>query len=453
MAFPKDFVWGAAAASYQIEGAAFEDGKGWSVWDRFVRKRHAIARGHTGDVACDHYHRYTEDVQLMQRIGLQGYRMSLSWPRILPDGSGQVNAKGLDFYSRLIDALLEAEIQPWVTLFHWDYPLALFNRGGWLNRDSVEWFGEYAGVVADALGDRVRHWMTLNEPQVFLGLGHYQGEHAPGLRMSWADVLQATHHALMAHGRAVQVIRDRASADGTQVGYAPVAIVRLPADESPASMAAAHRATFAVERRDTWNTPWFTEPVFNGQYPEDGLRLFADDLPEIHDEDLSLISQPLDFVGMNCYFGEQVGVGEDGTPVPRDFAPGHPRTGFDWPVTPDAMYWAPKWLHERYQLPIVVTENGISNLDWVHLDGKVHDPQRIDFTTRYLRALHRAGEEGVPLKGYFHWSILDNFEWSVGYWQRFGLVYVDYQTQARIPKDSAAWYADVIKTNGANALT
>jgi beta-glucosidase len=450
MSFPKDFVWGAAAAAYQIEGGATADGKGSSVWDMFCAKRDAIWNAQSGDVACDHYNRYSEDITLMKNIGLRAYRLSVSWPRVLPQGVGSVNEAGVDFYDRLIDRLLEAKIVPWVTLFHWDYPLALYYRGGWLNRDSVEWFGQYAALIARRLGDRVSHWMTLNEPQVFIGAGHQEGRHAPGDRLRFAEVLRAGHHALLAHGRAVQALR--AERSNFRIGFAPVGLPKMPATNAALDIEAARHATFDVDVRTTWTNSWWMDPVFLGRYPDSGLRFYGAEVPEVSAEDLALISQPIDFCGVNIYQGTYVR-SREGRPalVPHDV--GHPITAFDWSVTPDALYWGPRFFWERYNKPIVITENGISCRDWVSRDGQVHDPQRIDFIARHLIELRRASADGVPIDGYFHWSFIDNFEWAHGYKHRFGLVFCDYPSQRRIVKDSARFYSDVIATNGESLAT
>jgi len=447
MVFPGDFIWGAATASYQVEGAAFEDGKGASVWDMMCRKENAIWNNQTGDVACDHYHRYVEDVALMQHIGLKAYRFSISWPRVLPDGVGAVNQKGLAFYDRLVDALLAAGITPFITLFHWDYPYALYCRGGWLNADSPQWFADYAAVAVDRLSDRVQHWIPQNEPQCFIGLGHLDGTHAPGDRLALAEVLRAAHHSLLAHGRAVQTIRARAKSK-PQVGCAPVGVVSMPATDSPADIAAAMKAMESIAARHLWNNTWWSDPIFLGRYPHDGLKLFGSAAPKVGPGDMQIIHQPPDFFGVNIYHGACVKAGPDGNPVTVPQPDGHALTAFRWPVTPEALYWGPKFLFERYGRPVIITENGMAGLDWPALDGQVHDPQRIDYTARYLRELRRAIADGVDVRGYFHWSLMDNFEWAEGYRQRFGLVHVDYATQARTPKDSARWYARVIATNG-----
>jgi beta-glucosidase len=447
--FPDGFTWGAAAASYQIEGAATEDGKGLSVWDMFCRQPGRVWEGHTGDIACDHYHRWKEDIAVMKAIGLQAYRLSVSWPRVIPAGTGAVNARGLEFYDRLVDGLLEAGIEPWVTLFHWDFPYELYLRGGWLNRESVDWFTEYAEVIVHKLSDRVSRWMTLNEPQCFLGLGLRDGIHAPGDKLGIKEVLTAAHHTLMAHGSAVQVIRAHAQKPPS-IGWAPVGCAFVPATDSPADIAAARTATWSIREKNFWNNTWWADPVFLGHYPEDGLRVYGHDAPTVRPGDMELIRQPMDFYGVNIYSATKVRAGADGAPETVPLRPGHPHTLFLWKVMPDALYWAPRFLHERYHAPIVITENGLSNQDWVSLDGKVHDPQRIDFMERYLSELRRAHRDGVPVQGYFTWSIMDNFEWAEGFKQRFGIVYVDYETGKRTLKDSASWYREVIRTNGAN---
>jgi beta-glucosidase len=447
-AFPQGFRWGAAAASYQIEGAANEDGKGQSVWDMFCRRPGAVWEGHTGDVACDHYHRFREDVALMKRLGLKAYRLSIAWPRLLPEGVGGESAAGIGFYDRLIDELLGAGIEPWITLFHWDFPLSLYYRGGWLNRDSAEWFGDYAELVAKRFSDRVRHFMTLNEPQVFIGAGHMEGRHAPGDKFPFREVLLAGHHVLLAHGQAVRALRASAR-QPLSIGFAPVGLPNLPLTETREDVLAARTATFSVTAQTAWTNTWWMDPVYLGSYPEDGLALYGADAPEIRAGDMELIAQPLDFFGANLYQGSSVRAGDNG-PEHVARAVGSPLTAFEWSVTPDVMYWGPKFFWERYRKPIVVTENGISCRDWIALDGKVHDPDRIDFTARHLLALRRAIGEGVPVDGYFHWSFIDNFEWAHGYKHRFGLIFCDYATQRRIPKDSAEWYAQVIASNGAS---
>jgi beta-glucosidase len=449
MKFPDGFVWGAASSAYQIEGGHDADGKGPSVWDVLCRRPGAVFGGHTGDVACDHYHHSQEDVGLMKAIGLRAYRFSISWPRVMPEGTGRVNEPGLAFYDRLVDALLEAGIQPWVTLFHWDYPQVLFWRGGWLNRQSPEWFAEYAKVVVERLSDRVRHWITLNEPQIFLGPDGGDSTGAPSLRPTVGERLRTAHHALMAHGRAVQLIRGCAR-QPPSIGWAPIGRTKYPASERKADVDAARRLMMAVAARDFWNNTWFADPVVLGAYPEDGVGLFDVPMDFVQPGDLETIRQPLNFYGVNIYDGEAVEAGPDGSPRVLPHPPGHPQTAIRWFITPEALYWGPRFLHERYRLPIVITENGMSGTDWVDLDGRVRDAARIDYTRRYLRALGGAIADDVDIRGYFHWSILDNFEWQQGYKERFGLVHVDYATQKRTLKDSARWYGRVIATNGAS---
>jgi beta-glucosidase len=445
--FPSPFVWGAASASYQIEGAIQEEGKGLSVWDQFCRQPDRVWAGQSGEIACDHYHRFAEDIQIMADIGLQAYRFSIAWSRVLPEGVGTVNAKGLDFYDSLVDELLTHQIQPWVTLFHWDFPDSLYTQGGWLNPDSADWFADYVGVVVERLSDRVQHWITLNEPQCFIGLGHLTGEHAPGLQLGFSDILRLSHHVLLAHGKAVQEIRAKARTKPT-IGISMYGVVKVPASPTPQDIQIATQAMAAVTEKTAWQNTWFADPILLGRYPEEGLSFFHAELPPIGSEDFQTIAQPLDFLGLNIYSGRRVSANASGEPAIQPAPLGAPITSMDWEVMPDSLYWGTRFFYERYHLPLVITENGMPNLDWVHQDGKVHDPQRIDFHTRYLQALEQAIAEGVNIQGYFVWSFTDNFEWAYGFKQRFGLVYIDYETQARILKDSAAWYKTVIQSHG-----
>lgn len=448
MAFPQDFVWGVAAASYQVEGAAKEDGRGLSVWDVFSETPGKTFQGDTGEVACDHYHRFRDDIDLMKQIGVHAYRLSVSWSRVLPDGIGKVNEAGLDYYDRLIDDMLDKDIVPYVTLFHWDYPWELYCRGGWLNRDSAEWFAEYTDVMSRTLGDRVKHWMTLNEPPVFVGLGHESGQHAPGDRWSDRHLARVMHHVLLAHGRSVQVLRANTAKD-SHIGLAINNDPAIPVVEDAATIAAARQMQWTIVRPNLiWNGATWLDPMLKGSYPDGVLQLWGNLLP-IQAGDMETIAQPLDFIGLNIYQGYYASVKADGTPTPVQEHPGHPRTNMDWKVTPGALYWSPKYMYERYGLPIYITENGLGSMDWVSVDGAVHDTGRIDFMHRYLAEFKRAGADGVPIAGYFHWSVLDNYEWAEGYRKRFGMIYVDYVTQQRILKDSALWYREVIASNGA----
>lgn len=449
MAFRDDFVWGVATAAFQIEGAAREDGKGPSVWDMFCRKPGAVYGGHTGDVADDHYHRTAEDIALMKQLGVGAYRFSVSWPRVMPEGVGSVNEKGLAFYDRLVDDLLAAGIAPYCTLFHWDFPLALYHRGGWMNRDSADWFAEYTAVIVDRLSDRVRHWMPQNEPQVYLELGHGTGTHAPGDRLARHEVLTAAHHSNLAHGKSVRAIRDRAKTPPL-VGCVPAVRSAYPDTDAAADVEAARRWVYGARPEDLWSNTFFMDPVMFGRYPEGLAEACGERWPSFPDADLDVIHTGLDFMGLNIYQGPRVKAGPNGDPVIVPYPVGGANTMFKWEVSPEVMYWTPKFLIERYGLPAYITENGCSGMDWVALDGKVHDGPRIDFLHRYLREFKRLADEDADLRGYFQWSMLDNFEWAEGYRERFGIVHVDYQTLARTPKDSYWWYRDVIAANGEN---
>lgn len=447
MAFPNDFVWGAATAAYQIEGSPAVSGGGESVWDMFCRQPGKTFNGETGGKACEHYLRYGDDVHMMRQLGLRAYRFSISWPRVIPQGVGHVDTRGIDFYDSLVDRLLEAGIDPWVTLFHWDFPYALFLQGGWLNPDSGNWFAEYAAAVVDRLGDRVRNWITLNEPQCFVRLGHLTGEHAPGLRLGEREVMQVAHHTLVAHGLAVRAIR-ASTRIPVKVGIAPVAVAYYPETGSEGDIDAARQRTLMARGDILWSNTWWMDPLFFGAYPEDGLRQLGANAPDIAAGDMAAIGEPIDFIGENIYVGTAVRAGD--TPLGECIGSrqGDARTMYHWPVTPQAMYWATRFLHERYRLPIIITENGMANTDWVALDGRVHDAARIDFLNRHLLELERACRDGIPVQGFFHWSLMDNFEWNEGYKHRFGLIHVDFETQQRLFKDSAYWYRHVIATNG-----
>ncbi len=447
--FPDDFVWAAATASYQIEGAHDADGKGPSVWDRFCEKPGAVWNGDSGRIACNHYHRAEEDVALMAELGLRAYRFSVSWPRVLPRGAGSVNERGLDFYDRLVDLLLARGIEPYLTLFHWDYPLALFERGGWLADDSPAWFAEYTEVLARRLGDRVKQWLTLNEPHAYIEGGLLDGRHAPGLTLPLADVTRAGHNTLLAHGRAVQVLRSMVPR--ARVGWAPVLVAATPETDSPEDIEAARAWTWQMRSSRLRVSSWWMDAVYLGQYPEDGLRQMGKSAPAVRSGDMELISQKLDYFGCNLYDTVRVRRSASGEPEEAPFPVGFPRTAFGWPVTPEGHYWGPRFAHERYGLPVLITENGLSTRAWVATDGKVHDAERTDFLRRHLRELARALADGVPVLGYFHWSLLDNFEWNHGYRERFGLVHVDYETGTRTLKDSALEYARIIRSGNLDA--
>ncbi|WP_438481936.1 GH1 family beta-glucosidase [Oleiharenicola lentus] len=447
MTFPKDFTWGAATSSYQIEGFPHADGRGASVWDEFCATPGRVHNGDTGAVACEHYTRSAEDVQLMRDLGLRAYRFSVAWPRVMPTGRGPANAAGLAFYDRLVDQLLEAKVEPWLTLFHWDYPLPLYREGGWLHPDSPQWFADYTHAVVDKLSDRVRHWMTLNEPQCFMGLGHQTGIHAPGDKLPLDQALLATQNVLLAHGLAVQVIRSRAKSPPL-VGWAPTGEVPTPATETEADIQAARETYWQVPPTSVWNMAWWLDPVLRGHYPEQGLQAYGSAVPRFTEADLRTMHQPLDFLGLNIYHGYSCRRSADGKIEVLKPSAGSPHLHNHWPFHPAALQWGPTFVHERYGLPIVITENGTATHDWVFADGEIHDSSRVDFFSRYLAALRRAMANGVNVKGYFAWSLMDNFEWAEGYRFRFGLVHVDFATQKRTLKDSARWYSECIRSNG-----
>lgn len=454
MSFSKEFIWGVATSSYQIEGGSYEDGKGLNIWDAFCREEGKIFDDHTGDIACDHYHRYKEDIKAMKEMGVKGYRFSLNWARILPNGTGYKNQKGIDFYNNIINELIKNDIIPYITLYHWELPYELHKKGGWLNEEIIDWFAEYAAVVAEEFSDRVKYFITLNEPQCFVGLGYLQGNHAPGLKIQIKDTFQIIHNALRAHGRAVIALREHAKKD-IEIGYAPTGPMFYPATDREEDINAAREQLFSLPddmSNWTWNVSWFSDPVFLGNYPEEGLKKYKKYLPDITKEDMKLISQPLDFMGENIYNGAMVysGLNKEIKFVNRYI--GFPKTSTGWPVTPECIYWGAKFLVERYKLPLYITENGMACHDVKSVDGRVHDPNRIDFLHRYLYGVKKAIEDGINIAGYFEWSFMDNFEWNEGYDKRFGLIYVDYTTLERTWKDSAYWYQKVIKENGENII-
>jgi beta-glucosidase len=445
MPFPHNFLWGVATSSYQIEGAVDVDGRGPSIWDTFSHTPGATENGETGDVACDHYRRWADDVELMTDLGLRAYRFSIAWPRIVPEGSGRVEQRGLDFYSRLVDRLLERGITPVPTLYHWDLPQALQDRyGGWTSRETALRFAEYADVVFRALGDRVSMWITLNEPWVAAFIGYWLGVHAPGIRDLGAAV-SASHNLLVGHGLALQAYRAR-QATG-QIGITLNLQPAYPATDSDADRAAARLS-------DGYTDRWFLDPVFGRGYPADMVALYADhgvDTSFAGEEDMRLISGGIDFLGVNYYTRRIVATGDEELAwtivrEPEDAE----RTDFDWVVIPEALDDLFARLRNDYpSLPIYVTENGAAYRDVIGPDGAVDDRQRISFLERHIAAAERAIAEGTDLRGYLVWSLLDNFEWAAGYWPRFGIVYVDFGTQRRVPKASAHWYRDWIASHEA----
>ncbi len=440
--FPSGFLWGTATASYQVEGAVREDDRGESIWDRFAHTPGKTFNGDTGDVACDHYHRYAEDIQIMQSLGVQAYRFSIAWPRILPQGDGPVNPAGLDFYDRLIDGLLAANITPLVTLYHWDQPQTLQDRyGGWVSRDMVDQFVHYAGVVSQHFGDRVKHWATFNEPRMVSLLGYEIGHHAPGLR-DRAAAARVVHHLLLAHGATVPVLRANAGPD-SQIGI----VLALSALE--ALPEATPEARAAMPFMNALFNHLFADPIFLGAYPAQVID--APDFPGLPVEpgDMAIIHTPIDFLGVNYYSRIVVG-SQPPRPGERVRVPGAEYTEMGWEVYPPGLYNMLKHMHERYAPPaLYITENGAAFVDTLAADGGVHDERRVAYLREHFRMAAKAIQDGVPLRGYFVWSLMDNFEWAHGYSKRFGLVYVDFQDgQRRILKDSAHFYRAVIAANG-----
>ncbi len=447
--FREDFAWGVASSAYQIEGRDKEDGCGKNIWDTFTEEGR-IFDGQNAYVSCDEIHRYKEDFALMRLLGIKAYRFSLSWARILPEGTGRVNEKAIALYRDMIVEMKKNGITPYITLYHWEFPQALQDKGGWLNEDVIAWFGEYAKVVAQNFSDLCEYFFTLNEPQCFVGLGHLSGVHAPGKKMEIKETFQIAHNALRAHGQAVINLRRYAKRE-IKIGYAPTCGVAYPATDRKEDIEAAKKVYFGFYNpldNWTWNVAWFSDPVFLGSYPKEGLEKYKEYLPKITKEDMELIHQPIDFMGQNIYNGYAIRAGADGEPEFVNRTPGFPKTAANWPVTPEAFYWGVRFLSERYHLPLYITENGMSCHDNVSRDGRVHDPNRIQFLDEYLSALLKANDDGADVRGYFLWTFLDNFEWDKGYNERFGIVYVDFATQKRIVKDSAYWYQKVIESNG-----
>lgn len=443
LSFPEGFVWGVSTSAYQIEGAWNEDGKGESIWDRFSHTPFHVANGDTGDIACDHYHRMADDVELMKELGIQSYRFSIAWSRVLPEGTGKPNPKGLDFYSRLVDRLLEAGVQPVVLLNHWDYPQALMDRGGWPNRDSIGWFTDYARVMFDHLGDRVRTWDTHNEPWVAAFLGYGNGYHAPGI-CDYSQAYQTAHHLLVAHGSAVQLFRQGGYPG--EIGLVVDINHHLPASQSPEDVAACQRVQQEV-------TNLFLDPIFKGIYPDLLFEWIGTHRPRIASGDLETIHQPLDFLGINYYRAQTVAHDLYGSLLKARLeplcAPGWGQTEMAWGTYPGGLTHVLKDIQQRYQpQKIFVTENGCALVDTLNEKGAINDWGRIDYLRAHLHAVHTAIQSGVNVGGYFVWSLIDNFEWAEGYRKRFGLVHVDFETQKRTPKASARWYRGVIADNG-----
>ena len=433
--FPQDFLWGVATAAYQVEGAADEDGRGVSIWDTFSKTPGKTVNGDTGDIACNQYHLYENDVDLMKSMGVGSYRFSLAWPRIFPQGTGQINPKGFDYYHRLIDKLLENGIQPAATLYHWDLPQLLQDKGGWPARETAEYFAQYAAACFEELGDKVKMWFTLNEPLAFALAGYESGVHAPGLQ-DGAAAFRAAHHINLAHGLSVRAFRK----SGIKGGIGPAL--------NPHYYVPAHNTEEdkrAVELRMAKHTKLFCDPIMGKGYPEELAQIYPDRPIPIKDNDLDIIAAPIDFIGYNIYLQYTVRH-DDSSPIGELFKTDRPKTDIGWDIVPEAISNMLRWSKERYgNIPIYITENGCAMPDSLSEDGKCHDPERVEFLRSYLKVCSECIKEGIDLRGYFLWSFMDNFEWSFGYTKRFGAVYCDYENdQKRIPKDSYYFYRDLI---------
>lgn len=440
--FPQGFLWGAATAAYQVEGAVNEGGRGRTIWDTFSHTPGTTFNGDTGDIADDFYHLFPSDIQLMKEMGLKAFRFSVAWSRIFPDGTGKPNQVGIDFYNRLVNTLMAADIAPYCTLYHWDLPQALQDRGGWENRDTAKAFADYAGFTSGLLSDRVKHFMTMNEMRSFVELGYGQGVHAPGLRLDPKRLAQLTHYVVLAHGLSVQSIRAHSKA-GVQVGIADNVQACTPIIETADHIDAARRAM-----RE--QNAMFLTVLEEGRYTDSYLQKLGTSAPKFTAEEMDIIKTPMDFVGLNVYQPTYVRAdssanGYEIVSNPASF----PHMDSAWLyVGPEALYWAPRLVHELWRVQaLYITENGASSEDQIVTDGQVYDSDRIMYLRNYMTQLHRATSEAIPVKGYFLWSLLDNFEWADGYKKRFGIVYVDFKTQKRIPKLSAAYYKDVIEAN------
>lgn len=437
--FPDDFIWGASTSAYQIEGRVRADGRGESIWDRYSHTPGNIVNGDTGDIACDHYVRWQDDIELMRELQLRAYRFSVAWPRIIPTGTGAINGAGLDFYDQLVDGLLEAGITPFPTLYHWDLPQPLQDGGGWTSRTTIDRFLEVVDVVTRRLGDRVASWTTINEPLIAGHFGHSLGLMAPGGR-SWSGGLAASHHFLLAHGRAVEVVRG--NVDGAEVGIVLNPMPAVPASDSQGDADAA-------ERWDGIANRFYLQAIAGDGYPDDTLELMAEHMPDIHDGDMAVIATPTDFLGINYYAPMYVAAGPEPTGVSfADPPPTVETTAMGWPIQPDVLLDILRRIHrDYYPGPIYIAENGAAFDDPAPTGGRVNDPRRIDYLFGHLDAVWRAIGDSVPIKGFFAWSLMDNFEWSNGYSRRFGLIHVDYATQTRTIKDSGHWYAAVAGGN------
>lgn len=437
--FPDNFIWGVSTAAAQIESASSIDGRGVSNWDEMPRIG-AVYQNQTMDDGCDHYHHYKEDIKLMAELGVKAYRFSISWNRILPNGLGKINEKGLQFYDDVIDELLKYGIEPYITLFHWDMPLDLLKEGGWLNNKSSDWFLEYVKVVILRYKSKVKNWITINEPPCMMIFGGVEF----GRKYTTKETLQIVHNILLAHGKAARFIKD----NNLNVGIAVCSTTYAPIDDKEENIEAARIANFDIIRDDIWGIALWDDPIMLGDYNKKYYEIYTDEeRPNITKEDLELISTPLDFYGHNIYHGAPVKTDGKGGYIILNHSVGNPKTCMDWDIYPKIMYWAPKYIYERYHVPFFITENGCAVTDILTSDKRIHDAPRIEYLKQYLANYRKAYEDGVDIRGYFLWSFMDNFEWREGYSKRFGIVYVNYQTKERIKKDSYYYYQEVIKNN------
>jgi len=442
--FPKDFLWGAASSAYQIEGHSLADGGGASIWDTFCHTPDKIAYGDNGDIACDSYHRYEEDIALLKELGVRAYRFSASWARVDPSGDGNWNEAGLAYYDKIVDGCLAAGIEPYMTLYHWELPQAIQDKGGWGKEQTAYAFARFAEKMASHFKGRVHNYFTLNEPQCTTSLGYQQGIHAPGLKLKLPKVFQCHVHQMMAHGLAQRAIKQ--VDPQAMVGIASTGNLCYPETETQENIDAARKATFATDGENwIFTHHWLLDAIVLGRFPDCEGTVLEPLVRKVTPKQMEIIHTVPDMLGYNVYNGHAVcAEGEGFAYIPK--YPGYPRTALKWPVTPEVLDWGIRFLQERYDLPGYITENGLSCNDRIYLDGKVHDMERIDFLARYLTALSRAVESGADIRGYFHWSLTDNLEWHSGYGDRFGLVYMDFPNLRRIPKDSYFWYQKIVKT-------
>lgn len=455
--FPKDFIWGTATASYQIEGGWKADGKGESIWDRFSHTKGRVVEGHTGDVACDSYHRYKEDVKLLKNIGVNAYRFSISWPRIMPAGRGKVNQKGLNYYHRLIDELLKNGITPYVTMFHWDLPQKLEDKGGFRVKDTSYAFGEYAEVLVKNYSDKVKNWITLNEPLATSYAGYATALHAPGVKVGEKVLNQVIHNLLLSHGLGVIAVRSFGGPEA-KVGISMNPFNRIAQTPSKKDVEASRESWYSGKNellrrtneppKMNWTNGWWFDALYLGKYPEKQWKEKGKDVPKVTEQEMRIISLPTDFLGLNIYTGMVIKAGKSGPEI-VPFPERYPKTPTGMPITPDAIYYGIKIPAERYGIKnIIISENGAPFNDVQLQDGRVNDERRVKFFKQYLPSMHRVFKDKIGLRGYFIWSLMDNFEWSVGYTERFGICYTDYYTKKRIMKTSAYFYKDVIRKNG-----